>query len=170
MLVFCEYNVYKKAHDDNFFGPNTVVLNLSSYKEGISNSYLLPYVGFDPNRHEEFDFNYAEFLLKERYIPFMFVLNTLKKHINVVLLIHKDNGETFDQVNECLSKIILDMYGYHSLIANTYEDVLEWYTPKKDEFSKDGLVELEKDLKYVNSSKIENSPINTSLGYVNRYV
>ena len=122
MLVFgkAQYlNDFKKQ----FPKSELVVFNFSFIGEGYEILDLLPRERFNIDDSQEFDIAYANYILNDnyRFSEFMKIIYPLYEGKDVFVLI--SNTDFFDILNESVSKLIQQRYGYISNEVHSSEDI-----------------------------------------------
>lgn len=125
---------------------NSIVLNLSSYKEGFYRLKSLNPLNYYPigiSSNYEFDLWYANFIINNRdaYKDFIDIMRNLYNGIDVCILVDM-NLEFSNLLVESLSKFISERYGY---ISNIIKDVEDIYYLKEGQFTVSGLLQLDKE-------------------------
>jgi hypothetical protein len=125
---------------------NTIVLNLSSYKEGfyrLKGLNPLNYYSIGISSNYEFDLWYANFIItnKDAYKEFIDIMRYLYNGVDVCIL--TDYRLDFSNLLvESLSKFISERYGY---ISNIIKDIDDINYIKDGEFTISGLLLLDKE-------------------------
>lgn len=127
---------------------NTRIFNLNANVTNFTSLRLMPPYNWGVYINSPtFDQEYISLLLTndDYFIELMKIMELLKRGIDVILLVYKDEI-VFDSIVECILKLIQQRYGYQYTLVDDesyYEESYNFIIPT---FSTPGIIQLDQDL------------------------
>lgn len=127
---------------------NTIIFNLTSYKEGLDRLNLLPPIDkrLYLNDNREFDLLYAQWVFNNDNIFFDFFKIVYNLYIGNDVFLAIDESDWSENLIESILKLIQQRYGYNGILIDSIESYLDAQCRLTSSFTTEGLYNLDLDL------------------------
>ena len=126
---------------------DTIVYNITSYKEGLVRLNLMPPcdVRFYKDGSREFDMYYADWILSNDGPFFDFFTIVYNLYIGNDIFLVMDDGDWSENIIESLLKLIQQRYGYNGCMIDSFDSYVYAQNNMSSRFESFGLMNLDVD-------------------------